>query len=81
MATQITQSIRFIRLPELLKMVSMGRTTLYDKLDKKSKRYDPTFPKPIKDGSRVMWIEHEVQEWMAQLICKTRPIESIASSI
>lgn len=72
MATQITQSIRFIRLPELLKMVSMGRTTLYDKLNEKSKRYDSTFPKPIKDGSRVMWIEHEVQVWIENLINRSR---------
>jgi prophage regulatory protein len=72
MPTQINHHIRFIRLPELLKMVSMGRTTLYEKLDEKSKRYDPTFPRPIKDGSRVMWIEHEIQAWIEGLICKAR---------
>ncbi|QZA80131.1 helix-turn-helix transcriptional regulator [Deefgea piscis] len=72
MSAQINQPIRFIRLPELLKMVSMGRTTLYDKLDEKSKRYDATFPKPIKDGSRVMWIEHEVQAWIENLIHRSR---------
>jgi prophage regulatory protein len=72
MTTQITQPIRFIRLPELLKLVSMGRSTLYDKLDEKSKRYDSTFPKPIKDGRRVMWVEHEIYEWIHSLIEKSR---------
>jgi prophage regulatory protein len=72
MSAQINQPIRFIRLPELLKLVSMGRSTLYDKLDEKSKRYDSTFPKPVKDGRRTMWIEHEVQAWIERLINRSR---------
>ena len=61
-------SIRFLRLPELMMLVQMSRTSVYSKLNKNSRLYDPTFPRPIKNGRRLMWVNQEVELWMSNLI-------------
>jgi prophage regulatory protein len=58
-------SQRAIRLPELKNQTGLSRSTIYDKLNPKSPRYDSTFPLPKKLGSRAIgWIEAEVQAWI-----------------
>ena len=43
----------------------LSSTTIYDMLDKKSKRYDPTFPIQVKlSKGRVAWVESEVTKWL-----------------
>ena len=60
---------RIIRLPELLAMVATGRSTVYEKINAKSRRYDPSFPKPIRLSgsarSAIGWRLSEVQHWIA----------------
>lgn len=56
---------RAIRLPELKNQTGKSRSAIYDALNPKSPRHDPTFPKPIKLGARsIGWIESEVQDWL-----------------
>lgn len=58
-------AVRFIRLPELKDMIGIGRSTIYNKLNPKSKQFDPTFPKPRSLGANtVAWLESEVLAWM-----------------
>lgn len=58
----MTQTL--LKLPEVLKRTRRGRTAIYT---------DPTFPKPIKVGTRsVAWIEREVDEWISQRIAASR---------
>jgi len=53
------------RLPKVKQVTDLSRSTIYNKINPKSPQYDPTFPKPIKLGSRsVGWIEAEVQAWI-----------------
>lgn len=60
---------RIIRLPELLAMIGVARSTLYDWLRKTSPRHDPTLPAPIRLGcSAIGWRLSEVLQWIA-----TRP--------
>lgn len=57
---------RLIRLPELIKMVGLSRTTIYKYLH--PTKGDPTFPKRryINGNSRLMvFNETEVQTWIA----------------
>lgn len=50
---------RFIRLPEVMKTVGMGRTAVYDRIKK------GTFPKQYKISARVSaWKLTEVKAWM-----------------
>ncbi|WP_256737840.1 helix-turn-helix transcriptional regulator [Paraburkholderia fungorum] len=46
---------------------------MYDYLNPKSPRHDPTFPKPVKLGaSAVGWIDHEVTAWLESRIAASR---------
>ncbi len=57
---------RVIRLEELLRLVALGRATVYDRINPKSKRFDPSFPRPIKLGAAsVGWSLNEVMAWIA----------------
>lgn len=54
-----------LRCPVVQQRVGMSRSTLYDRINPKSPRFDPTFPKPIRlGGSSIGWIEHEIQTWL-----------------
>lgn len=63
------QPICLIRLPEVRRRAGgVARATVYDWMDPRSPRHDPTFPVPIKlsyTGGSIAWIEHEVNEWLA----------------
>ena len=51
--------MRIIRLKELMQKISLGSSKIYDML-----KTDKDFPKPIKLGRTVGWIEHEVDNWI-----------------
>ena len=54
-----------IRLKEMQPMIGLARSTIYDKMNPKSKRYDASFPKPLKIGlSAIAWRLTEIQAWI-----------------
>ena len=56
---------RYIRIKELVMLLGVSRSTIYDWLDEKSKRYDPTFPKKIKIGaSAVRFSSIDIEKWL-----------------
>jgi len=58
-------SIRILRIKDVCAMLGIARSTIYDWMQKKSKRYDPTFPKSIPLGkSSVGWVEGQLIEWV-----------------
>lgn len=60
-------TFQIIRLHSLCKRLDVGKTTVYDWLNPKSPRHDPSFPVPIKlsRGGAIGWIESEVDAWLA----------------
>ena len=63
--SQTTPTQRIIRLPETINRTGKKRSTIYDTLNPKSRRYDATFPKPVKLGARsIGFYESEVQAWI-----------------
>ena len=63
----------FVRLKKLQVRTGMSRSTIYNKLNTKSKYYDPTFPKQIQIGAdSVGWLESEVQKWIESRISVSR---------
>lgn len=57
--------LRMMKLKAVTDKCQISRSTIYDKLDSKSKRYDPEFPKPRKLGQNsVAWIEEEINTWI-----------------
>lgn len=57
---------RVIRLKELSQQVGLSRSTIYDRMNPQSKRFDPTFPRPIRLGlASVGWSQRTVMAWIA----------------
>lgn len=53
--------MRVLRLREVQERIGLSRSTIYDRMNVHSPRYDGTFPKPLKIGcSAVGWLEESV---------------------
>ncbi len=60
---------RMLPLKKVVHHTGLSSTTIYDMLDKRSKRYDPTFPTQVKlSKGRVAWVESEIAEWLESKI-------------
>lgn len=53
---------RLIRLPEVTALTGKARTQIYAAVKSQN------FPIPIKDGALTLWVESEVQQWIADRI-------------
>ncbi len=64
-APSALQIPRMLPLKQVIHYTGLSSTTIYDMLDKKSKRYDFTFPIQVKlSKGRVAWVESEVAQWI-----------------
>lgn len=60
---------RMLPLKQVIHYTGLSSTTIYDMLDKRSNRYDPTFPIQVKlSKGRVAWVESEVAAWLVDKI-------------
>ena len=57
-------TIQMLRLHELIKLIGLSRSSIYDRLNPRSKRHVPDFPKPIKLNRASRWLLSEVEEWI-----------------
>lgn len=58
-------SVKVIRRKELSEMIKLCPSTIYDKMNPDSPRYDASFPKRVHLGIKsVGWLEHEVEAWI-----------------
>ena len=67
--TEKTSSPQIIRLSQLTQMLSISRSCVYDWLNPKSPRHDPSFPKQVrlsgrKSGGAVGWRLESVIAWL-----------------
>jgi len=64
---------RIVRLKTVIARTGLARSTVYDRLNLDSPRYDDTFPRPFKIGkSAVGWLESEVDEWILASVSHRR---------
>ncbi|MDH0899892.1 AlpA family phage regulatory protein [Comamonas aquatica] len=57
-----------IRLPKLKHLLGVSRSTVYLRLNAKSKYYDPLFPKPIRLGAKAVgWLLADVYAYIDHL--------------
>ncbi|RUR43431.1 AlpA family phage regulatory protein [Vreelandella populi] len=62
---EITAPITVLRMRQLRQKLSISRSSIYEKINPRSPRYDATFPKPIKLGAAAVgWVESEVDQWI-----------------
>ncbi|MCW8346091.1 AlpA family transcriptional regulator [Vibrio sp. ZSDZ65] len=60
-----TVTDRIVRIKELTQLTGLSRSTIYDKINSRSPRYDATFPKSLKLGSRAVgWLSTDVSRWI-----------------
>lgn len=58
-------TVKVLRLPNVVSKLGIARSTIYDWMNVKSSRHDPTFPKPYPLGKQsVGWLESELDEWI-----------------
>ncbi|ENU20134.1 hypothetical protein F994_01191 [Acinetobacter bohemicus ANC 3994] len=56
---------QIIKLPQLTVLTQLSRSTIYEKINPKSKRYDESFPRPIKLSlSAIGWFEQDIVDWL-----------------
>lgn len=61
----MSQIPRMLPLKQVVHYTGLSSTTIYDMLDKRSNRYDSTFPIQVKlSKGRVAWVESEVTNWI-----------------
>lgn len=60
-----TTGITTLRLSQVVARTGLSKSNIYERLNPKSPRYDPTFPKQFKLGiSAVGWLESEIEAWL-----------------
>lgn len=65
--------LKILRLRQLQERIGLARSTVYDRMNPRSPRYDATFPRPIKLGvGSVGWIEAEIDQWILQRVEQSR---------
>jgi prophage regulatory protein len=56
---------RMLPLKQVMHYTALSSTTIYEMINEKSDRYDPTFPVQVKlSKGRVAWVESEVADWI-----------------
>jgi prophage regulatory protein len=68
MKLETPPALRILSFFETAKRLNRGRSTLYAALDKKSRYYRPDLPQPVRYGSSVGFIEHEIDEYIRSLM-------------
>lgn len=64
---------RLLRRKQIEDLFGISRSTIYARLDPKSKQHDPAFPKPINlSPSSIAWVESEAQAYIEHLIAASR---------
>jgi len=57
--------IRVVRIKETVQITGISRSSIYEMLNERSSRHDPTFPKRVRIGvCAVGWLRHEIEEWI-----------------
>lgn len=57
-----------IRIPQLIKMLGLSRSTIYLRINSTSRYFDPLFPKPIRIGQKAIgWLLADVYAYLQKL--------------
>ena len=73
----MTQNIQLLNISEVAQKISAGKSTIYDWMSPKSKRYKPDFPKPLQNmGGINRWIESDIDAWV---MSKRNPSQNLIS--
>lgn len=61
--------LRVVRLKQLVEMIGLSRSTIYDRMNPKSPRYDDSFPRSIGLGGKAKgWLLGDVNYWLGMQV-------------
>lgn len=64
---------RVVRLKEVEELTGLSRSAIYDRLNKKSRRYESSFPRQFSLGGKAVgWLKHEIDTWVANCAAQQR---------
>jgi len=73
MSTPQSSARKILRLKQVIERTGLARSTIYDRMDPKSSRYDQSFPTAIKLNANatnstgaVGWLESSIDQWIEQ---------------
>jgi len=67
MTTATDSILKILRLSQVQERIGLSRSTIYDRINPKSPRFDSSFPRPVKLGaSAIGWFESGITEWLKQ---------------
>lgn len=67
--TAIKSPLFLLKLKDVVTRTGLSRSSIYNRLDRKSPHYDHTFPRQVSiGGASVAWVEKEVEEWILSRI-------------
>ena len=73
---------RILRLRALIEHTGLSRSAIYDRLDAKSPRHDPSFPKSFQlGGQAVGWYEAEVDAFLDRRIENVMQFEKLKGQV
>jgi len=75
MVEQIKSALVILRRKQVEVHTGLKRSAIYERINPKSPRYDPTFPLPIKlgQGARAVgWVSAEIDIWLNRQIEQSR---------
>ncbi len=56
---------QIFRIKDVVSMTGLSRSTIYDKLNPNSPRYDSSFPPKIPLGARAIgWFSSDISDWL-----------------
>ena len=59
------QMNQLISIKQVVEIVGVARSTIYEMMDENSPYYDPTFPKKVKiTQNRIGWSAWEINQWI-----------------
>lgn len=70
MSTITSPFKKVLRVKHMKDKLAMSVASLYNKMNPRSKYYDPTFPRPLRlsaapgPGGAIGWLESEVDAWL-----------------
>ncbi|RYY78760.1 MAG: AlpA family transcriptional regulator [Moraxellaceae bacterium] len=64
---------RMIRIDQVIELTGLSRSTIFEKMNSKSRYYDATFPKSVALSTRATgWVLQEIEQWLAYRIAQSR---------
>ncbi len=66
---------KILRFEEVQERTGFSRSTIYNRINPNRRTYDPTFPKPISLGPRLLgWLESEIDQWIEETVLSCRQV-------